>query len=79
LSDTELDAVLRDMLTAIPGFDQYSRLLPELKLQLILIGYQERGRRNAERFARRSLTVALIAIGVAVVSFVVSIILALGS
>jgi hypothetical protein len=79
LSDKELVAVLRDMLTAIPGFEQYSKLLPELKLQLVLIGYQERSRRNADRFARRSLIVALIAIGVAVISLVVSIVLAFGN
>jgi hypothetical protein len=77
LGDAELDAVLRDMLTAIPGFDEYRRLLPELKLQLVLIGYQERSRRSADRFARRSLIVALIALAVAVISLGVSIILAL--
>jgi hypothetical protein len=61
----------------LPGFDQYRALLPELKLQLVLIGYQERSRRSADRFARRSLVVALIALAVAVISLGVSIILAL--
>jgi len=28
LSDDRLDAVLRDMITAIPGFDRYAALLP---------------------------------------------------
>jgi hypothetical protein len=36
LSDRELDAVLRDMMAALPGFDRYQALLPELKLTLIL-------------------------------------------
>lgn len=78
LNDAELDAVLRDMLTAIPGFDKYGALRPELKLQLILIGFEERARRNADRFARQSLKVALIALAVAVISLIVSIVLAFG-
>lgn len=61
LSDERLDAVLRDMLSAIPGFDRYQALLPELKLQLILIGFQERARRNSERVARQLLIVAWLA------------------
>jgi hypothetical protein len=37
MSDDRLDAVIRDMLTGIPGFDNYGKILPELKLALILI------------------------------------------
>lgn len=76
LSDEKLDAVLRDMLAAIPGFDDYRRILPELKLSLILIGAQERSRRNSDRLGSRSLLVAVLAVAVALVSLIVSIILA---
>ena len=68
LKDQELEAVLRDMLTAIPGFDKYSALLPELKLTLIFIGAQERARREADRVGRRLFWITAGALAVAVVS-----------
>lgn len=77
LDDNELDATLRDMIAAIPGFDQYRALLPELKLTLIQIGSQERSRRESDRFARRSLWVALIALAVSVAALATSLVLAL--
>lgn len=76
LGDARLQAVLRDMIEAIPGFDNYSALLPELKLALILIGSQERSRREADRLGRRLLIVTALATGIAVISLFVSIVLA---
>jgi hypothetical protein len=68
LSDDRLDAVIGDMLSGIPGFDNYGRILPELKLTLILIGAQERSRRDADRIGELSLLVAGIVTVIAVVS-----------
>jgi hypothetical protein len=64
------------MLVHIPGFDRYDHLLPELKLTLMLIGASERSRRDADRIGRRLYWVAVIPLAVAVISLIVSIILA---
>jgi hypothetical protein len=79
LSDDRLQAVLRDMIAGIPGFDHYDALLPELKLALILIGSQERARRDADRLGKRLLVTTVLATLVAVISLIVSIVLAASS
>ena len=74
ISDARLKAVLRDMIAAIPGFNVYYALLPELKQALILIGSQERSRREADRLGKRLLIATVLATVVAVISLIVSII-----
>jgi hypothetical protein len=75
LPDDALKEVLGEMLTEIPGFDEYRALLPELKLTLILIGTLDRSRREADRLGRRSLWIAGAALAVGLVSLAVGIIL----
>jgi|KBSMisStaDraftv2_1062788.scaffolds.fasta_scaffold466541_2 hypothetical protein len=55
LPDDKLEEALGEMLTEIPGFDEYRAILPELKLTLILIAALDRSRREADRLGRRSL------------------------
>jgi hypothetical protein len=76
LNDTELDEALEDMLdpASWPGFDNFSRLLPELKLALLAAGLQERERREAAASARRALTVAYAALVVAAATLIASIV-----
>jgi hypothetical protein len=67
------------MINEIPGFSAYAGLLPELKLTLILIGAEERSRRNADRIGRRILWVAICALAVAIISLAVSLIATVGA
>jgi hypothetical protein len=62
------------MLEAIPGFDRYDRLLPELKLTLVLIGTLERSRREAEQNAKMLVMGAAGALVVAIFSLIVSLV-----
>jgi hypothetical protein len=48
----ELEQVVTEMLTEIPGFDEFRRLPPELKLTLDLDWHRDRSRREAERLGR---------------------------
>jgi hypothetical protein len=76
LDDAKLDEVISGMLSAIPGFDRYNGILPELKLSLILIGAEERARRDADRVGKRLYYAALAAPVVALISLAVSLLLA---
>jgi hypothetical protein len=92
LDDDELEETLDGMMdpSSWPGFDNFSRLLPELKTALLLAGLQEHSRRETAelrlltqeasestiRMAKRSLAVAYAALVVALVTSVASIVIA---
>jgi hypothetical protein len=77
LSDPQLEEALRGMLDpgCWPGFDDFSRLLPELKLALLAAGLQERARREMALSATRALRVAYCALAVSLATLVVSVVL----
>ena len=78
LTNSELDQALREMgnVGAWPGYDDFDRLLPELKSALLMAGLTERQRRDAAASATQTLMVAKITLAVVIVTLVASIVLA---
>lgn len=76
LTDSELQSALDSMMdpASWPGFDDFPRILPELKLALLTAGLQERARRESNVSAERALRIAYLALLVALATLVVSII-----
>jgi hypothetical protein len=81
LQDLELKRALSEMLQGQnwPGFDEFSRLLPELKLQLVASGLQELQRRDNAKTAARSLLVACTALVVSIAPLAVAVTVAVVS
>lgn len=77
-SDADLKATLGGMMdpASWPGFDDFGRLLPELKLALLAAGIQEQARRESAATSARSIRIAYAALGVAAVTLVVSVVIA---
>jgi hypothetical protein len=61
---------------AWPGYNDFDRLLPELKSALLAAGLTERLRRDAAASATQTLTVAKLTLGVAIVTLLASIVFA---
>jgi hypothetical protein len=78
LTDDELDAALHEMgnVGAWPGYDDFNRILPELKSALLSAGLAERQRRDLAASARHMLAVAKLTLAVVVVTLLTSIVLA---
>ncbi len=84
LNDAELEQALESMLdpSSWPGFDNFERLLPELKTALLMAGLQERARRETvqlRREAARDRRLAYVVLAVAVATLVASIVIALSA
>jgi hypothetical protein len=78
LTDAELEQALGEMgnVGARPGYDDFDRLLPELKSALLVAGLTERQRRDLAASANQTITVARLTLAIAIVTLLASIILA---
>jgi hypothetical protein len=81
LEDDELDKAISEMLEAAnwPGFDNFGRLLPELKLALLTAGLRERQARREAASAEKALRVAYATLAVSIVALVIAVIASLTS
>ena len=79
LDDRELDKAIAQMLEPEnwPGFDDFGRLLPELKLQLLSAGLRERQRREQAASTKRALRVAYATLAVSGLAVALGVIAAL--
>jgi hypothetical protein len=79
LEDEDLKNTLAEMMNPAswPGFaDEFSRLLPELKLALLSAGLQEQARREAKKTAARTLIVTYAILSVSVLAVVAAVVIA---
>jgi len=81
LDDEDLDKALDEMLEPAnwPGFDDFGRLLPELKLALLAGGINERRAREQAASSEKALRVAYLTLAVSFVALVVAVIVALAA
>jgi hypothetical protein len=81
LDDEALDQALAGMLEPAnwPGFDDFGRLLPELKLALLAGGLSERRAREQAASSEKALRVAYLTLAVSLVAVVVAVIAAVTS
>ena len=78
LTDDELRTTLSSMMDpgSWPGFDDFGRLLPELKLELLRAGIEERSRRERLSSDVKALRVAYAALVVSAATLLASIVIA---
>jgi len=78
LDDEQLDQAIEEMLEPAnwPGFEDFARLLPELKLALIAAGFRERQRRDQAASATQALRAAYAILGVSIVTLIVAVLTA---
>ena len=76
LEDEQLDRGIADKLEPAnwPGFDNFAKLAPELKLALLGAGLRERQQRHQAKSAARALRVAYAIVAVSLVALVVAVI-----
>jgi hypothetical protein len=79
LDDEKLDQAITEMLEPAnwPGFDNFAKLGPELKLALLAAGLRERQQRDQAESAARALRVAYATLAVSLVVLVVAVITSL--
>jgi hypothetical protein len=76
LEDEQLDRGIADMLEPAnwPGFDDFAKLAPELKLALLGAGVRERQQRDQAKSAAGALRVAYATVAASLVALVVAVI-----
>jgi hypothetical protein len=76
LDNDQLDRAITDMLEPAnwPGFDNFAKLGPELKLSLLGAGLRERQQRQQAEAAARALRVAYATLAASVVALIVALI-----
>ena len=76
LDDEQLDQAIAEMLQPAnwPGFDDFAKLGPELKIALLGAGLRERQQREQAEAAGRALRVAYATLAASVVALVVALI-----
>ena len=76
LDDGQLDQAIAEMLEPAnwPGFDDFAKLGPELKIALLGAGLRERQQREQAEAAARALRVAYATLAASVVALVVALI-----
>ena len=76
LDDEELDRAIAEMLQPAnwPGFDDFAKLGPELKIALLGAGLRERQKREQAQAAERAIRFAFATLAASVVALVVALI-----
>jgi hypothetical protein len=79
LDDKQLDQAIADMLEPgnWPGFEDFAKLGPELKISLLAAGLRERQQRDQTESAARALRVAYATLATSLVALIVALITAL--
>ena len=76
LDDEQLDRAIADMLEPAnwPGFDEFAKLGPELKIALLAAGFRERAQRDQAESAARALRVAYATLATSLAAIIVALI-----